>query len=95
LARTETLTQEDLSKRFGISQGEVSRIVSGELYARVPPSTKEQDQIARKKAILEAADRALAQLMASIPVEDDGPARTRGNPFWQPPSSPDSGGQQP
>jgi transcriptional regulator with XRE-family HTH domain len=96
LARTDTLTQADLSKRFGISQGEVSRIVNGELYARVPPSTKEQDQIARRKAITEMIEREYKKVMASIPVVgDDGLARTQGNPSFKPPGSPDSGGQQP
>ncbi|QRK11846.1 hypothetical protein JQX13_18375 [Archangium violaceum] len=73
LARTDTLTQEGISKHFGISQGEVSRIVRGELYAHVPPGTEEQDQKARREAMLEAIDRAYEATLASIPLVDDGP----------------------
>jgi hypothetical protein len=80
----------------GISQGEVSRIVNGELYARVPPSTKEQEQSARKKAINERVERAYAEAMARIPRVDDRPTRkTEAPPVYQPPGSSDSGGQQP
>ncbi|WNG45891.1 MarR family transcriptional regulator [Archangium minus] len=75
LARTGTFTQEDLSMRFGLSQGEVSRIVNGELYAHVPPATKEQEQAARKKARDEWIEREYARAMASIPLEDDRPPR--------------------
>ena len=67
LARTGTLTQEGLSKQFGISQGEVSRIARGELYAHVPSSTEEQEQKARRDAALEAAQRQLDEILASIP----------------------------
>lgn len=96
MAREGFQTQEDLSKRFGISQGEVSRIVNGELYARVPPGTKEQEQIARKKAINEQVERLYAEAMARIPRVDDRPTRTtEAPPVYQPPGSPDSGGQQP
>ena len=97
MARTDTLTQEELATRFGLSQGEVSRVVvSGELYANVPPpSTKEQEQIARKKAITEMVERRNAALMASIPVVDDGPSQSKESPFYQPPGSHDSSGRQP
>jgi transcriptional regulator with XRE-family HTH domain len=66
LARTDTLTQGDLAERFGLSQGEVSRIVNGELYADVSPSAEEQAQIARLEAIAEMVDREYARFMASI-----------------------------
>lgn len=89
------MTQEELATRFGLSQGEVSRVVSGELYANVPPSTKEQEQIARKKAITEIVKRRYADLMASIPVVDDGPSQRKESPFYQSPGSPDSSGRQP
>lgn len=62
MARTGTETQEDLAKRFGISQGEVSRIVSGELYADVLTGERE-------RALRETLERAYADLMASIPRE--------------------------
>ncbi|HEX5745107.1 MAG TPA: hypothetical protein VFZ09_02625 [Archangium sp.] len=45
----------------------MSRIVSGELYARVPLSTKEQDQSARRKAITEMLEREYAKVTASLP----------------------------
>ena len=63
LARTkpENQSQEELAKQFGISQGEVSRIVSGELYADVPTGDRE-------RALTEAIERAYIDLMASIPV---------------------------
>jgi transcriptional regulator with XRE-family HTH domain len=67
LARTGNFTQEEVSTRFGLSQGEVSRIVNGELYAHVPPATKEQEQAARKKARDEWIEREYARAMASIP----------------------------
>ncbi|HEX8538543.1 MAG TPA: hypothetical protein VF664_13835 [Cystobacter sp.] len=78
LARTDTLTQEFLAERFGISQGEVSRIVNGQLYAHVPPATKEQEQIARKKAVIEKVNSEYAKLEAwvrSLRVMDDRPHR--------------------
>lgn len=87
LARTGLVTQEEVSKRFGISQGEVSRVVSGQLYAHVPPGTKEQEQIARKKAIAEWVEREGAKVEAfvrSLPVVDDRPPRRQEGPF-QPP----------
>lgn len=80
--------------RFGISQGEVSRIVNGELYAHVPPATKEQEQIARKRVITEWVERKYARALASIPRVDDGPPSRKEGPF-QPPGSPDSNGRQP
>jgi DNA-binding MarR family transcriptional regulator len=67
LAREGLWTQEALATRFGLSQGEVSRIVKGQIYASVPPCTKEQEQLARQRAIVEQVDREYARLMASIP----------------------------
>jgi hypothetical protein len=46
-----------------------------ELYAHVPPATKEQEQAARKKARDEWIEREYARAMASIPLEDDRPPR--------------------
>lgn len=40
-ARTSTLTQVNLAERYGVTQGEVSRILSGALYGNVEPSQEE------------------------------------------------------
>jgi DNA-binding MarR family transcriptional regulator len=68
LAREGLLTQEALANRFGLSQGEVSRIVNGQIYASVPPGTKEQEQLARQRAIQEKIKRMYEELRASIPL---------------------------
>ncbi len=67
-ARTGTATQEDLAKRFGVSQGEVSRVVRGELYANVSTGDRE-------RALTDSIDRAYAEMMARIPLEDAEPPR--------------------
>jgi hypothetical protein len=54
-------SQDDLAKQFSISQGEVSRIVNGELYADVPTGEREQE-------LIKAIERADAEMMASSPV---------------------------
>lgn len=59
LAGTGDLTQEEVSKRYGISQGEVSRIVNRELYASRPVHRYELARFATPRAKLHTHTRTI------------------------------------